>query len=467
MVAINGTDSKSIIIMDALNTGVKVKEVPKLYGISLDQAKRLSRLLNLFNQSLGKISLEAHEKLKQLGTKALVLYPLTKQKDWDGLNDILYSISPNITRDELTLLVPALMQKRETIQSFEKEVDRNLAYLEKKNEMLLQQQEELDFLQSKIQKQVQFLQKYDKLVRLFLLEHLGLTKDGQLCLSKRLDYRWQKNLQRKEIIVFNKPPHDYYPHNFDWMEKHQDSAYTYLVKNLDAMAEELPYRWKRGWDCAWNYEKERKRAQNTDFVYWDIPEDPSYKNVQELAKDLKGEINQVIESIMEIESEKQAIKLEIEALRKETPKTFLDKVAVSNKLSERELKRHGQLQDIALKWLYNKGFAAVPEFTLDNGKRIDVLGYNEDGHVIAIEVKASRNDYISDHKWADYLKYCDEFYFLLDNPIWFRNSGAGLLKLKGKGLVIENPCTLDCKAEQKEKLIYEAARRLSRTLIFG
>jgi hypothetical protein len=92
MATINRIDNISLAVMDALKSGAKVKEIPLEFGISIDQAKRISRLLNLNAKADGNISKEALEMLKQLGTKALVLYPLSKQDDWEGLNDVLLSI---------------------------------------------------------------------------------------------------------------------------------------------------------------------------------------------------------------------------------------------------------------------------------------------------------------------------------------------------------------------------------------
>lgn len=42
-----------------------------------------------------------------------------------------------------------------------------------------------------------------------------------------------------------------------------------------------------------------------------------------------------------------------------------------------------------------------------------MIGYNEE-KIILIEVKSSKEDYRQDHKWTEYLPYCDEFYFFLD-----------------------------------------------------
>ncbi|QCJ45508.1 MmcB family DNA repair protein (plasmid) [Bacillus sp. S3] len=467
MAAINGTDNISLAVMNALKSGAKVKDIPIEFGISIDQAKRLSRLLNFIAKADENISKEAFERLRQLGTKALVLYPLSKQDDWEGLNDILLSIPLEITRDKLTLQIAGLEEKRDRIKEFQIEVDNRIFRLEKQNETLKEQQANLRHLQAQIEEQAAFLCKYDEPVRIFLIEHLGLTKNGQLSLAKRLDYYWQKNLQKKGIIHFNKPPEAYRMEYHDWMEKNKEIAYTYTILDLDALAEELPIRWKRGWDCTWNYDKEAKRNENNKFSSWSTPTNPYYNNTEEIAGNLKGEIERIGELLSKIEEEKEEIQNEIAKLRKTSPKSFMEQVEASNKLSPRELKRHGELQNLALKWLYHKGYTCSAEFSLNSGKRVDVIGYNESGHIIVIEVKASRNDYVSDNKWTEYLNYCDEFYFLLDHSYWYKDKDVGLLKSHGKGLVIEYPCNLPCKAENKKQTIFSISRSLSKKLVFG
>jgi len=48
---------------------------------------------------------------------------------------------------------------------------------------------------------------------------------------------------------------------------------------------------------------------------------------------------------------------------------------------------------------------------LANGRRADVVALGGDGELRIIEVKSSVADFQSDHKWADYLEFCDRFAF--------------------------------------------------------
>lgn len=461
-------DPLSLKVLEALKNGVKVKEIPKMFGISLDQAKRLSRYKNLLSLTNGKVSEEAWVLLTKLGTKALVLTSLAKEKDWPGLNEILHSVSPSITRDELSKHIPALREKMARINKFQNEVDLKLSRLDHNEKILLKKQEELSQMQNEIANKESYLNKYEKSVRDFLLEHLGVTKDGRLCLAKRLDYRWQKNLQEKGAIFFNKPPSIMNPHYDDWMNENANAQYIFLIKDLDMIAADLLKRWKRGWDCSWNYEKESRRGENNEFTRnWDIPRNPGYKGVRGLLSDYEDEIAQLKEGIRAIQLEREEIQEEMSSLRKNSPKSFFEQVEASNKLSMREIKRHGELQDIALKWLFHQGYACLTEFTLDSGKRIDVIGYNEHGHIIAVEVKASRRDYLSDKKWTQYLDYCDDFYFFLDDSNWHIHAGSGLLLPKGNSLNVQSPCEVECSPKNRESIIFAVARGLSKKFIFG
>ncbi len=65
----------------------------------------------------------------------------------------------------------------------------------------------------------------------------------------------------------------------------------------------------------------------------------------------------------------------------------------------------------AARLLAGMGFAPLTEFSLENGRRVDVFGVGKAGALVAVEVKSSREDFLSDGKWHEYLDYCDRFYF--------------------------------------------------------
>ncbi len=57
------------------------------------------------------------------------------------------------------------------------------------------------------------------------------------------------------------------------------------------------------------------------------------------------------------------------------------------------------------------GYAPLIEVTLPNGRRADIMALGPRGQIAICEVKSSLEDFRTDHKWGDYLAYCDAFYF--------------------------------------------------------
>jgi len=57
------------------------------------------------------------------------------------------------------------------------------------------------------------------------------------------------------------------------------------------------------------------------------------------------------------------------------------------------------------------GYAALTEFPLNSGRRVDVIAINGVGETVIVEIKTSRADYRTDRKWNEYLEFCDAFFF--------------------------------------------------------
>ena len=68
----------------------------------------------------------------------------------------------------------------------------------------------------------------------------------------------------------------------------------------------------------------------------------------------------------------------------------------------------------ATRLLEGLGYAAIAEYTLGNGRRADILAIDGAGQVTIVEIKSSRADFAADHKWRDYLEFCDRFYFAVE-----------------------------------------------------
>lgn len=53
----------------------------------------------------------------------------------------------------------------------------------------------------------------------------------------------------------------------------------------------------------------------------------------------------------------------------------------------------------------------VSEMALQNGRRADLMGVDAKGLIVIVEIKVARGDLLGDHKWPDYLDYCDRYFW--------------------------------------------------------
>jgi len=450
---ITGTDYISVQILDSLNQGIKVKDIPSHFPVSLDQSKRLSRYFNFIKLAEEHLQTNEIQKIKNIGLKILYLSSLFKNEDWDGLTEILSSINIETKRDEFPLLIQALDEKRKRIKEFQEDVENRMQQLESRERELHKLEEEIKKKQKIIKKEISFLNKYPENVQSFLIEHLGIYNE-KLVLSRRLDSRWQKLLKKKSIL------------------RYDEGNYIWFVDDLDGLVADYHKRTNRKVPLGteWNYEVEYNRHMNS---YYHVPLNPDYRLPVGLAIDLRSSIGEAKLKMKEIKNERKKMQEEIRKLRKTSPKTFIEAVEATNVLSTRELKQHGELQNKALKWLYNKDYIVASEITLPNGKRVDVIGYNEQGHIIIIEVKVSILDFQKDEKWQHYLEFCDEFYFLLSNeamPAYYRKTecqGAGLLQETKNTVKIAQEHVLEHTVNNKEKIQFLVSKTLSKKFVYG
>jgi hypothetical protein len=63
------------------------------------------------------------------------------------------------------------------------------------------------------------------------------------------------------------------------------------------------------------------------------------------------------------------------------------------------------------------GYGTLTEFSLITGRRVDVIAINAAGETVIVEIKTSPADLRADHKWVEYLDFCDLFYFAV--PVAF------------------------------------------------
>jgi hypothetical protein len=65
------------------------------------------------------------------------------------------------------------------------------------------------------------------------------------------------------------------------------------------------------------------------------------------------------------------------------------------------------------------GHVTLPELTLANGRRADVIALGPDGSLTIVEIKSSVADFRADRKWPDYEPFCDRFYFAVPETLPF------------------------------------------------
>ena len=62
-------------------------------------------------------------------------------------------------------------------------------------------------------------------------------------------------------------------------------------------------------------------------------------------------------------------------------------------------------------YLDSLDFASLMEFCPQRGLRVDVMALGPKGEIWIVECKSSRSDFMSDHKWQNYLPFCDRFFW--------------------------------------------------------
>jgi Uncharacterized protein conserved in bacteria len=184
-------------------------------------------------------------------------------------------------------------------------------------------------------------------------------------------------------------------------------------------------------------------------------------------------MDKVKQELKEIQEKKIAIDDELIRIKHETVHSYMEMAEVSDYLSAADLKRHKELQDKALKWLFNRGFIAMAEFTLPNGKRADIFAYNE-SQIIIFEIKVSKSDLMTDHKWTEYLPYCHDFFFL--TPDELKDAVVAKTKSINCGQFVETANSIRLiradernveQVEGDDELKFAAAQFLSRKFIYG
>jgi len=121
--------------------------------------------------------------------------------------------------------------------------------------------------------------------------------------------------------------------------------------------------------------------------------------------------------------------------------------------------------------LMQEGFSPILEFSLANGRRLDLAALGNDGTIVGVEIKVALGDLKSDLKWPDYLEFCELFYFAIppDFPDEFVPPGTGLIVADryGGAIVRPAPATLLHASRRRAvtlRFAKVAAERLAMTL---
>lgn len=407
---VTGMDPLSRRIINDLKRGMRVKEVPELYPVTLDQAKKLSSYRNMLEQASFQLSEEAARRIELLGLKALLLGPFFRRNDWEGLSEIAAAITEETQRDELKLLIAGLKEKRERIRVFKEDRFDEISTLERKEKELLHEKQNLRYLQEAAVRQLSLFNQYPAGVRSFLRSVLGI-QDNCLVLVRRLDDKLEGLMLKNNSIEYD------------------INRSCYFVKDLEGLVSTVFARYTTGFV----YKGENSTLSDTNAL-----------GLPEIIKIAEKEMKR-------IEDESVQLKAQLQSLRKGQAQAYIKMADTVENLSTEELKKHKELQKMALKWLFKGGFVAVEAFTMPNGKKADVVAF-DDSRIVIVDVKASQNDLLMDRGWEELLPYCNDFYFLvpgeLQGAVMEKSSGdkAGIMIVKKDGLFI---------SQQDERPLFE------------
>lgn len=111
------------------------------------------------------------------------------------------------------------------------------------------------------------------------------------------------------------------------------------------------------------------------------------------------------------------------------------------------------------------GLSPIAEFRLPIKRRADIAALDRRGKLVMAEIKSCRADFESDQKWPEYLDYCDEFYFAVDQefPVDLLPSQEGLIIADDFGAtVIRPPAQRQLAPARRKAITLRFARQAAR-----
>ena len=126
-------------------------------------------------------------------------------------------------------------------------------------------------------------------------------------------------------------------------------------------------------------------------------------------------------------------------------------------------------QDVArgvTRLFFRQDLFALCEVPLPNGRRADMVAVDAKGMLTIVEIKVSRADLLGDHKWPDYLDYCDRFFWAVPVGFPLDHFEAGMLGPALSGLIVADRYDAAVVREAPVRKL-APARRKAETLRFA
>jgi hypothetical protein len=126
-------------------------------------------------------------------------------------------------------------------------------------------------------------------------------------------------------------------------------------------------------------------------------------------------------------------------------------------------------QDVArgvTRLFFRQDLFALCEVPLPNGRRADMVALCPKGMLTIVEIKVSKADLLGDHKWPDYLDYCDRFYWAVPAGFQLAHFEGGALGPDRSGLIVADRYDAAVVREAPLRTL-APARRKAETLRFA
>ena len=113
------------------------------------------------------------------------------------------------------------------------------------------------------------------------------------------------------------------------------------------------------------------------------------------------------------------------------------------------------------------GFVSLEEFPPIKGLRVDLLALGRKSEIWIIECKSSREDFMSDEKWRNYLPWCDQYFWAVptDFPVDILPKQTGVFWADGYDAELMRDAPISTLSPARRKsIIHRFARRAARRL---